>query len=75
MARPRGARLVAGLLIGHLKAEHCTGRNYLKGGGDRMNAVLAAAGYKFSLLPRWLEGLLRALFMLLAKSGPAHCSA
>ena len=33
-------------VIGHLKAEHRMGRNYLKGPeGDRINAVLAAAGY------------------------------
>jgi len=33
-------------VIGHLKAEHRLGRNYLKGrDGDRINAVLAAAGY------------------------------
>ncbi len=31
------------------------GRNYLKGrDGDRINAVLAAAGYNFGLLLRWL---------------------
>jgi IS5 family transposase len=49
-------------VIGHLKAEHRLGRNYLKGrDGDRINAVLAAAGYNFSLLLRWLERLLRAL--------------
>ena len=34
-------------------------RNYLKGReGDRVNAVLAAAGYNFSLLLRWLRLLL-----------------
>src|SRR5262249_57944987 len=49
-------------VIGHVKAEHRLGRNYLKGRhGDRINAVLAAAGYNFSLLLRWLERLLRAL--------------
>jgi IS5 family transposase len=53
-------------IIGHLKAEHHLGRNYLKGrDGDRINAVLAAAGYNFSLLLRWLGGLLRALIKLL----------
>jgi transposase, IS5 family len=47
-------------------------RNYLKGrDGDRTNAVLAAAGYNFSLLLRWLERLLRALIrMLLATPAP-----
>ena len=42
------------------------GRDYLKGrGGDRINAVLAPAGYNFSLLLRWLERLLRALIRAL----------
>jgi IS5 family transposase len=49
-------------VIGHLKAEHRMGRNYLKGrDGDRNNAVLAAAGYNFALLLRWLAKLLCAL--------------
>jgi IS5 family transposase len=46
-------------VIGHIKAEHRMDRNYLKGReGDRVNAVLAAAGYNFSLLLRWLRLLL-----------------
>lgn len=49
-------------VIGHLKAEHRMDRNYLKGReGDRANAILAAAGYNFSRLLRWLQALLRAL--------------
>jgi transposase, IS5 family len=53
-------------VIGHMKAEHRMDRNYLKGReGDRANAVLAAAGYNFSLLLRWLEWLLRALITAL----------
>ena len=49
-------------VIGHLKAEHRMERNYLKGrDGDRANALLAAAGYNFSLLIRWFQALLRAL--------------
>jgi len=53
---------------GHTKAEHRMGRNYLKARhGNRINAVLAAAGYNFSLLLRWLARLLcslvRALFV------------
>lgn len=49
-------------VIGHVKAEHRMGRNYLKGrDGDCINAVLAAAGYNFSLLLRWLARLLCAL--------------
>jgi len=59
-------------VIGHIKAEHRMGRNYLKGrNGDRANAVLAAAGYNFSLLLRWLAQLLRALIrILLATPAP-----
>jgi IS5 family transposase len=53
-------------VIGHIKAEHRMDRNYLKGrDGDRANAVLAAAGYNFRLLIRWLEALLRALLTAL----------
>ncbi|HEX6783918.1 MAG TPA: IS5 family transposase [Sphingomicrobium sp.] len=53
-------------VIGHTKAEHRMGRNYLKGrDGDRINAVLAAAGYNFALLLRWLARLLCAFFRLL----------
>jgi IS5 family transposase len=53
-------------VIGHVKAEHRMGRNYLKGrDGDRINAVLAAAGYNFSLLLRWLKRLLCALIRTL----------
>ena len=57
-----------------MKAEHRMGRNYLTGrGGDCINAVLAAAGYNFSLLLRWLERLLRALIrVLLATPAPAQ---
>src|SRR5262249_54194049 len=33
--------------------------------GDRINAVLAAAGYNYSLLLRWFEELLRALSLIL----------
>jgi prevent-host-death family protein len=49
-------------------------RDYLKGrDGDRINAVLAAAGYNFGLLLRWLERLLRALMQtLLAIPAPAQ---
>jgi transposase, IS5 family len=46
-------------VIGHLKAEHRMGRNYLWfRTGDAMNAVLAAAGYNFRRLIRWLSLLL-----------------
>ncbi|HEV7941796.1 MAG TPA: IS5 family transposase [Solirubrobacteraceae bacterium] len=55
-------------VIGHVKAEHRMDRNYLKGrDGDRINAVLAAAGYNFSLLLRWLRALLRALITALSE--------
>jgi len=59
-------------VIGHVKAEHRMNRNYLKGrDGDRINAVLAAAGYNFSLLLRWLARLLSALIraVLIAPRG------
>jgi IS5 family transposase len=52
-------------VIGHLKDDHRLRRNYLKGrAGDRINTVLAAAGYNFSLLRRWFEEFWRALLLL-----------
>ena len=49
-------------MVGH----HRMGRNYRTGrDGDRINAVLAAAGYNFSLLLRWFEELLCALSLIL----------
>lgn len=46
-------------VIGHVKSEHRMGRNYLwHRQGDAINAVLAAAGYNFRLLIRWLRLLL-----------------
>src|SRR5262249_29910192 len=62
-------------VIGHLKEDHRMGRNYLTGRhGDRINAVLAAAGYNFSLLLRWFEELLRVLSLILchALATPLH---
>jgi len=47
-------------VIGHLKSEHRMGRNYLwHRQGDATNAVLAAVGYNFRRLIRWLSFLLR----------------
>ena len=46
-------------VIGHVKAEHRMGRNYLRGiKGDRINALLAAVGFNFHLLVRWFAGFL-----------------
>jgi transposase, IS5 family len=56
-------------VIGHIKAEHRMDRNYLKArNGDRINAALAAAGYNFSLLLRWLAALLRVLIAMLDRA-------
>jgi IS5 family transposase len=55
-------------VIGHVKGEHRMGRNHLKGRhGDRANAVLAAAGYNFRLLIRWLAEFWRALVMAILR--------
>jgi transposase, IS5 family len=52
-------------VIGHLKSEHRMGRNYLwHRAGDASNAVLAAAGYNFRRLTKWLSLL---LFEILAR--------
>src|SRR5205807_4718487 len=53
-------------VIGHLKSEHRMERNYLAHrAGDAANAVLAAAGYNFRRLIRWLTLLLLQIFALL----------
>ncbi len=60
-------------VIGHLKAEHRMGRNYLWfRRGDAANAILAAVGYNFRRLIRWLRLLLcQILVALMAPLRPA----
>jgi IS5 family transposase len=46
--------------IGHLKHDHRLDRNYLKGReGDRMNVILAAAGYNLAKLLAWIAWALK----------------
>jgi IS5 family transposase len=53
-------------VIGHLKEEHRMGRNYLAHRrGDANNAILAAVGYNFRRLIRWLRILLRLFLAVL----------
>ena len=61
-------------VIGHLKDDHRMRRNYLKGrDGDRIDVVLAAAGFNFSLLLRWFAELLRVLLLILCRHlAPPH---
>ncbi len=48
--------------IGHLKREHRMDRNRLKGTlGDRINAILSAAGMNFAKLLKWAAALLRLI--------------
>jgi IS5 family transposase len=54
-------------VIGHLKEDHRMDRNYLAHRqGDATNAILAAAGYNFRRLLRWLKLLLRLLIHALS---------
>ncbi len=49
-------------VIGHCKTDGHLDRNHLKGRlGDRINAVMSAAGYNFRLLLRWLKLFLRKI--------------
>ena len=60
-------------VIGHLKSEHRMGRNYLwHRQGDAINAVLAAAGYNFRRLIRWLSLLLSQILARTQPRTPAH---
>lgn len=46
-------------VIGHLKTDGRLGRNFLKGrDGDKINAILAGAGYNYRLVLKWLRLLL-----------------
>ena len=55
-------------VIGHLKDDHRMGRNYLwHQSGDATNAILAAVGYNFRRLTRWLSLL---LFQILPRISP-----
>ncbi len=46
-------------MIGHLKTDGRLDRNFLKGrDGDRINAILAGAGYNYRLVLKWLRPLL-----------------
>jgi IS5 family transposase len=52
--------------IGHLKREHRMDRNRLKGAdGDRVNAILSAAGMNFCKLLKWAAGFLRQISLWL----------
>jgi IS5 family transposase len=60
--RPMLRRSVIEPVIGHLKAEHRMGRNYLWfKQGDANNAVLAAVGSNFRPLIRWISLVLRQI--------------
>ncbi len=46
-------------VIGHMKNDGRLGRNFLKGrDGDKINAILAGAGYNYRLVLKWLRLLL-----------------
>jgi IS5 family transposase len=61
-------------VIGHIKSEHPIGRNYLAHSqGDATNAILAAAGYNFSLLLKWLRTLLSLMTPAPPMIRPMHC--
>lgn len=53
-------------IIGHVKSAHRMDRNYLKGRqGDRINAVLAAAGFNFKQLATWLSFIVLRCFAII----------
>lgn len=59
------------LVIGHLKNENRMDRNYLAGQqGDAVNALLAAVGYNFSLLLKWLRQLLCLIIAVIVTFRP-----
>ena len=64
--------------IGHLKQEHRMDRNRLKGvAGDRINAILSAAGMNFRKLLRFLADFLCLFYLWSLSAGKTrvHCVA
>jgi len=58
-------------VIGHLKDDHRMGRNYLAhSSGDAINVVLAAVGYNFRRLIRWLRLLLLQILIARGFAAP-----
>jgi len=57
-------------VIGHIKNDHCMGRNSLAHAqGEAVNAILAPARYNFSLLLKWLR-LLPCFIMVMLFTTP-----
>ncbi|MBL6932563.1 MAG: IS5/IS1182 family transposase, partial [Rhodospirillales bacterium] len=51
---------------GHLKSGHRMKRNYLAHEqGDAINPILAATGYNFRLILKWIRLLLRQIWMMM----------
>jgi IS5 family transposase len=68
-------RAAAEPVIGHIKNEHRMNRNYLAHAeGDAVNAILAAAGYNFSLILKWLSDLL-CLILIACRATPRPSTA
>jgi IS5 family transposase len=52
-------------VIGHLKSGHRMNRNYLAHSqGDAINPILAAAGYNFRLILKWIRALLFKIWIV-----------
>ena len=61
-------------VIGHCKNEHRMDRSYLAGKqGDAINAILAAVGYNFSLLLKWIRQFLCLMLAALTALMPNEC--
>ncbi len=50
-------------VIGHGKTDGHLGRNFLKGLGDQINAVMSAVGYNLRLILKWIRKLLRKIIV------------
>ncbi len=56
-------------VIGHLKTDGRLGRNFLKGrDGDKINAILAGAGYNYRLVLKWLRLLFAPIMAVIFKA-------
>ncbi len=70
--RERKRRAAVEPVIGHLKSGHRLGRNFLAHEqGDAINPILAAAGYNFRLILKWIRLLLWQIPKTILKQVPA----
>ena len=73
--RERKRRSAVEPVIGHLKQGHRMGRNFLGSTqGDAINPILAAAGYNFRLILKWITILCIQIWIMVVGNQSLKCT-